>query len=53
MRVQGLTTPVVVLSGHPLEGELAALKAHGLAGWLLKPPSIQELTQLIADVLAG
>lgn len=53
MHALGLTMPVVVLSGHPLEGELATLKAHGLAGWLLKPPSIHELTQLIADVLAG
>jgi two-component system cell cycle sensor histidine kinase/response regulator CckA len=53
MRGRGLDIPVVVLSGHPLEGELAALQKHGLAGWLLKPPNIQELAQLLAQVLAA
>jgi two-component system cell cycle sensor histidine kinase/response regulator CckA len=50
MRAHGLRTPVVILSGHPLEGELVELKQLGLAGWLLKPPDIKELAQLLASV---
>jgi len=53
MRARGLRTPVVILSGHPLEGELVELKQLGLAGWLLKPPDIKELAQLLASVLAA
>ncbi len=53
MRARGFTTPVVMQSGHPLEGELAGLKAQGLAGWLLKPPEVEQLAQLLAQVLAS
>ncbi len=53
MRERGLATPVAILSGHPLEGELIELKQLGLAGWLLKPPDIKELAQLLAQVLAA
>jgi CheY-like chemotaxis protein len=52
MRAQGLTTPVVILSGHPLESELAGLKERGLSGWLLKPPKIQDLALVLAQALA-
>ena len=52
MRARGLPTPVVILSGHPLEGELDALKQHGLAGWLLKPPNIQDLAQVLAQAIS-
>ena len=52
MRARGLPTPVVILSGHPLESELDALKQHGLAGWLLKPPNIQDLAQVLAQAIS-
>ncbi len=51
MRARGLTTPVVMLSGHPLEGELAGLKTQGVAGWLLKPPDLDDLARLLAQAL--
>ena len=51
LRQRGLTLPVVILSGHPLEDELEDLQAQGLAGWMLKPPSVTELGQLLARVL--
>ncbi|MBM4461092.1 MAG: response regulator [Chloroflexi bacterium] len=50
---RGLTTPVVILSGHPLDDELARLQALGLAGWLLKPPAMEELAALLAQALGG
>lgn len=51
MRQRGLTVPMVILSGHPLESELEALKALGLVGWMLKPPSVKPLSHLLAQVL--
>jgi two-component system cell cycle sensor histidine kinase/response regulator CckA len=51
IQARGLSVPVVMLSGYPLEGELAGLKARGLAGWLLKPVSRDQLAGLVAQVL--
>ncbi len=53
MRARGLAIPVVMLSGHPLKNELQALRVHGLAGWLLKPPDIDQLAHLLAQALAS
>ncbi|MBN1179527.1 MAG: PAS domain S-box protein [Anaerolineae bacterium] len=51
MSARGLHLPVVMLSGHPMEEELEDLKAQGLAGWMLKPPDMEKLSQLLAQVL--
>ncbi|MEJ5311919.1 MAG: PAS domain S-box protein [Anaerolineae bacterium] len=51
MRQQGLTLPVVLISGHPMENELLSLQEQGLAGWLLKPLDVERLSRLLAQVL--
>ena len=51
MRQRGLTQPVVMLSGHPMEKELESLREQGLAGWMLKPPDMVKLSQLLARAL--
>lgn len=51
MRRRNLTLPMIILSGHPMEQELQSLQAEGLAGWLLKPPDIEQLSHLLARVL--
>jgi two-component system cell cycle sensor histidine kinase/response regulator CckA len=51
LKERGLGLPVVMLSGHPMESELASLQAQGLAGWLLKPPSLDQLALLITQAL--
>jgi CheY-like chemotaxis protein len=51
MRQRGLNQPVVILSGHPMESELEVLQAQGLAGWMLKPPGVKPLAQLLAQAL--
>ncbi|MBN2002445.1 MAG: hypothetical protein JXA21_03735 [Anaerolineae bacterium] len=51
MRKRGLAMPVIMLSGHPLENELKGLQAQGLAGWMLKPPDIEQLSRLLARTL--
>jgi two-component system cell cycle sensor histidine kinase/response regulator CckA len=53
MRQRGLTLPVVMLSGHPMKNELESQQRQGLAGWLLKPPSPEQLAQLLAQALSG
>ncbi|MCP4536325.1 MAG: PAS domain S-box protein [Chloroflexi bacterium] len=51
LRQQGLTMPVVMLTGHPMEDELKGLQAQGLSGWLLKPPRLEQLAQVISQAL--
>lgn len=51
MRSRGLATPVVILSGYPLDGDIAKLKTMGVAGWLLKPPDVADLARLLAQAL--
>ncbi len=43
--------PVVILSGHPMENELERLVDEGLQGWMLKPPNMEQLSQLLAKAL--
>ncbi len=45
------TVKVVLLTGHPLEKELENLQAQGLSGWLLKPPMLEQLAQVVAGAL--
>jgi two-component system cell cycle sensor histidine kinase/response regulator CckA len=42
---------MILLTGHPMEKELKGLQAQGLSGYLLKPPSIEQLAQMVAQVL--
>jgi two-component system, cell cycle sensor histidine kinase and response regulator CckA len=51
MRQRGLMLPVVMLSGHPMEREMESLREQGLAGWMLKPPNLVQLSQLLAREL--
>ncbi|MCP4543026.1 MAG: response regulator, partial [Chloroflexi bacterium] len=51
MRQRGLTTPVFMLSGHLVGSELDSLQAQGLAGWMLKPPDMEQLARLLARAL--
>ena len=51
MQKRGFDLPVVLLSGHPLEDELREMQDQGLAGWMLKPPNIEQLAKLLAQAL--
>ncbi|MCD6286160.1 MAG: PAS domain S-box protein [Anaerolineae bacterium] len=46
-------TKMIMLTGHPMEQELQALQAEGLSGYLLKPPNMEQLAQMVARTLAG
>ncbi len=49
---RGSATPVILLTGHTMGAELDGLKEEGLAGWMLKPPPLLDLAELVARVLA-
>ncbi|HNT77495.1 MAG TPA: response regulator [Anaerolineae bacterium] len=51
LREQGVTTPVILLTGHPLTTEQETLAAAGAAAWLLKPLSLTRLCEVVADAL--
>jgi CheY-like chemotaxis protein len=52
LQQRGAAVPVVMLTGHPLQEELQKLQEQGLAGWLLKPPTLERLSEVITQVLA-
>ena len=52
LKQQDPNVKVMLLSGHPPhEKELEDLRALGLAGWLSKPPNLEQLAEAIAQVL--
>jgi len=51
LRERGLTLPVVMLSGHPMEKEMETLREQGLAGWMHKPPDMAQLARLLSRAL--
>ncbi len=48
---RGSEIPLVLLTGHTMGDVLDGLREQGLAGWLLKPPPLNDLADLIAKVL--
>ena len=52
LREKSVSAKVVLLTGHPLdEGTFEDLKPQGLQSWLLKPLSIERLSQVVAEAL--
>jgi signal transduction histidine kinase/CheY-like chemotaxis protein len=51
LQQRGATTPMIILSGHPMKNELETLQAEGLTAWMLKPPDMEQLSRLLARVL--
>ncbi len=46
-----ISTPVVLLTGHPMNKEMDNLRAQGKCDWLPKPPSLERLAEVIAQNL--
>jgi two-component system, cell cycle sensor histidine kinase and response regulator CckA len=51
LRKRGWQTPIVLLTGHPMDKKLDKLKADGVAAWLTKPPNLEYLTTTLANIL--
>lgn len=52
LRSQGITTPIILISGHPLREERPSLQDLGIRAWLNKPMSSEALAEVIEYVLA-
>ncbi len=52
LRQQGLSVPLVIMSGHPLDREGADLRAAGVTDWIEKPLNLSQLAELLARVLS-
>ena len=51
LRGRAPALPMVIMTGHPMGREVAALQAQGLAGWVAKPPVVAELATTLAQAL--
>ena len=46
-------TPVVLMTGHPMQEEIELLQTKGLSAWVAKPPDLKQLARVISDSLRG
>ncbi len=44
-------TPVILLTGHPMDKEFHELQAQGLSTWLIKPPDLEQLAKAVNQAL--
>jgi len=51
LQEKGLAIPMVLMTGHPIEGELNELCQQGLAAWTAKPLNLRQLGLLLDKVL--
>ena len=51
LRQTNLAVKVVLMTGHPLVKDMESLRTQGLSDWLPKPPSLEQLAQVVARVL--
>jgi PAS domain S-box-containing protein len=51
LRERGLTIPVILMTGHPMQEELEDLRSEGLPAWMLKPPRLKQLAEIVALTL--
>ena len=52
LRQRQADTPLILLTGHPMNDELDNLRRFGLRAWLPKPPIAEQLAATIAAILA-
>lgn len=53
LRQQNPTLPLVVLTGHPRGDAAKELEEIGVADWLQKPPSLEDLSDVLRRALNG
>jgi two-component system cell cycle sensor histidine kinase/response regulator CckA len=53
LKEQGLTVPVVMLTGHAVQREMEELRAQGMIDWLPKPPQLEQLAKVVARILGA
>jgi CheY-like chemotaxis protein len=53
LRKNGLSTPVILLSGYVAPGDREQIKGLGIEAWLDKPPDADLLAKAVARALGG
>ena len=53
LQERGLTAPLVVLSGHPVDETKERLQSAGVVAWMQKPPSLTQLAKVVAQGVAA
>ena len=51
LRQRNLAVKVVLTTGHPLVEDMERLRTQGLSDWLPKPPSLEQLAEVVARAL--
>ncbi len=51
MHQKGITTKVIIMTGHPMGDEKKTIMALGVFDWLDKPPRLEKLAQVVARAL--
>jgi CheY-like chemotaxis protein len=51
LRAQELPARVVMLADHPVGKKMEGLQAQGMIDWLPKPPSLEQLAEVLARAL--
>jgi PAS domain S-box-containing protein len=53
LKEMGLDVGLVLVTGHPLEHQMEDLRAQGVIDWLPKPPSLEQLANVIDRALGN
>jgi CheY-like chemotaxis protein len=53
MQEKKLVIPTIILTGHPLSQDIENSLKPGPTGWLVKPPDLVSLSNMLAQVLAA
>ncbi|MCP5094294.1 MAG: response regulator [Chloroflexi bacterium] len=51
MKAHNINLPFIIITGHPMDQNIGALRNMGLNAWLAKPPKLIELANLLAKTL--
>jgi two-component system cell cycle sensor histidine kinase/response regulator CckA len=51
LQERGSNVKMAMLTGHPMDEEMENLRAQGLVGWVSKPPSLEQLAQMVAQAI--
>jgi CheY-like chemotaxis protein len=51
MKQAGITTEVIIISGHPMSDGKETIESLGASAWVDKPLSLEKLAQAIESTL--
>ena len=52
LQKRGVPVKIIAMTGHPMDAQIDELRALGVANWLRKPPTLEQLAQVIRQALS-